>query len=214
MFPRNRPVFVWPSRLNHQVAVSKLIRARKVLPYKSPRDRSLNVMRYRMRLFIHVVAAEGRLITGHRQCEDQENCVSLWLPFTKRPFQRVSSPAVLVVADLFHPVDDLTVELFLNGDMRHGRGRRSTMPMLLARQEPDHIAGMDLFNRTALALHPTATRCDYEDLTQRMGVPRGASTRLERNACAYRASWSVCLEQGINACRAGKIFGRSFDGGL
>jgi len=35
----------------------------------------------------------------------------------------------LFVAHLFHPVDDLTVELFLNGDMRHGRGRRGIMPM-------------------------------------------------------------------------------------
>jgi len=28
---------------------------------------------------------------------------------------------VLFVADLFHPVDDLSVELFLNGDVSHGR---------------------------------------------------------------------------------------------
>jgi hypothetical protein len=26
-------------------------------------------------------------------------------------------PAILLVADLFHPFDDLTVELFLNGDV-------------------------------------------------------------------------------------------------
>ena len=34
------------------------------------------------------------------------------------------SSAVLVVAYLLQPVDDLAVELFLNGDMGHGRGRR------------------------------------------------------------------------------------------
>jgi len=28
---------------------------------------------------------------------------------------------VLFVADLFHPVDNLSVELFLNGDVSHGR---------------------------------------------------------------------------------------------
>jgi len=39
---------------------------------------------------------------------------------------------ILVVADFFHPVDDVAVELFLNGDMRHARGRRGSMPVLLA----------------------------------------------------------------------------------
>jgi hypothetical protein len=34
-----------------------------------------------------------------------------------------------LVADLFHPVDDLAVERFLNCDMRHGGGWRGTMPM-------------------------------------------------------------------------------------
>ena len=38
---------------------------------------------------------------------------------------------VLFVADLFHPVNRFAVELFLNGDVRHGRGRRSTMPILV-----------------------------------------------------------------------------------
>jgi hypothetical protein len=62
--------------------------------------------------------------------------VSLWL-------------LILFVADLFHPVDGLAVELFLNGDVRHGRGRRSTMPMLLARGEPDHVTRPDFFDRSS-----------------------------------------------------------------
>ena len=41
-------------------------------------------------------------------------------------FKGVRSPPVLSVANLFHPVDGLAVEPFLNGNMRHGRGRRST----------------------------------------------------------------------------------------
>src|SRR5258707_9203393 len=121
---------------------------------------------------------------------------------------------VLFVADLFHPVDDLTVELFLNGDMRHGRGRRSTMPMLLARREPDHIAGMDLLDRAALALHPTATGCDNQRLTQRVCMPCGSSAGLECDTGVSRACRSVCLEQGIDAHRAGKPIGRSFAGRL
>ena len=41
------------------------------------------------------------------------------------------APLILFVADLFHPVDGLAVELFLNGDMGHGRGWRGAMPVLL-----------------------------------------------------------------------------------
>src|SRR5437879_4124749 len=110
-------------------------------------------------------------------------------------FSPFRSPVVLVVADLFHPVDGLPVDLFLNGDVRHSRGWSSTVPMLLARWEPDDIAGVDLLNRTTLTLDPTAAGCDNEDLTQRMGVPRVASTRLERNASAVHTSWRVCFEQ-------------------
>jgi hypothetical protein len=36
------------------------------------------------------------------------------------------SPPILLVAHLLHPVDDVPVELFLNGDMRHGRGCRGS----------------------------------------------------------------------------------------
>ena len=32
-----------------------------------------------------------------------------------------NSELVLFVADFFHPVDGVTVELLLDGDMRHGR---------------------------------------------------------------------------------------------
>jgi hypothetical protein len=42
------------------------------------------------------------------------------------------SLAILVVGDLFHPFDDLTVEIFLNGDMRHGGGRHRAMPSLFS----------------------------------------------------------------------------------
>jgi len=43
---------------------------------------------------------------------------------------------VLFVADLFHPVGGLAIELFLNGDMGHGPGRRGTMPMLFTPWNP------------------------------------------------------------------------------
>src|SRR5438046_1114508 len=40
---------------------------------------------------------------------------------------------VLLVADLLHPVDDLAVERFLNGDMGHAGGRHGAVPMLFTR---------------------------------------------------------------------------------
>src|SRR5271167_794668 len=81
------------------------------------------------------------------------------------------SPAILLVGDLFHPVHNLTVELFLNGDVRHGRDRRSPMPVLLAGREPHHITRPDLLDRSAFALDPTAASRDDEGLTERMRMP-------------------------------------------
>src|SRR2546422_7354908 len=86
---------------------------------------------------------------------------------------------VLFVADLFHPVDNLPVELFLNGDVRHGRGWRSPMPVLLAGREPDHIAGPDLLDRPAFALSPSAARRNDKSLTEGMRVPCSPRPWLE-----------------------------------
>src|SRR5438132_4051148 len=88
--------------------------------------------------------------------------------FSKDMFIANSSLAVLFVADFFHPVHDLAVECFLNGDMRHGCGGRRTMPMLFARRKPDHVAGVYLLDRASLALHPTATGGDDQRLAEGM----------------------------------------------
>ena len=84
------------------------------------------------------------------------------------------SLAVLFVADLFHPIDSLAVERFLDGDVRHGRGWRGAVPMLFARRKPDNIAGTNLLDRAALALGAAATGDDNQSLTERMGMPCGA----------------------------------------
>jgi hypothetical protein len=67
-------------------------------------------------------------------------------------FKEVRSPAVLVVADLSDPLDELAVELFLDGNVRHGRGCRSAVPMLLTWREPDHVARSDFLDRASPAL--------------------------------------------------------------
>ena len=123
-------------------------------------------------------------------------------------------PAVFLVADIFHPIDDFAVELFVNGDMSHGSGWGGPMPMFFAWEERDHIAGVYFLDRTALALNPATAGGDDQRLPERMSMPRGAGPRLERNACAGGASWSTCLEQGIDAHRAGKPIRRSLRGWL
>src|SRR4051812_39744154 len=83
------------------------------------------------------------------------------------------SLAILLISNMFHPVDDFAVLLLLNGNVRHGRGRCAPVPVLLIGREPDHVTGPDLFDGSGPALHPATTSRDEESLTQRMRMPRG-----------------------------------------
>src|SRR6266446_5610297 len=125
--------------------------------------------------------------------------------FLERWFYGASSGLVLFVADLFHPVDGLSVELLLNGDVGHGRDCRGAVPMLLTRREPDHITRPNFLDRASPALYPAAAGCHDQGLAQRVGVPCCPGARLKRDTSAECACRGVCLEQGINAHRAGKI---------
>ena len=116
---------------------------------------------------------------------------------------------VLFVADFFQPIDGLAVELLLDGDVRHGRGRRGAMPMLLARREPDHVAGTDFLDRAALALDPAAAGRDDQGLAQRVRVPGGPAPGLERDLAAAARAGSR-LKQRIDAYSAGELIGRPF----
>src|SRR5437867_2677589 len=78
-------------------------------------------------------------------------------PFECEP-NSSSLRAVLFVADGLHPVDGLALETFVNGDVRHRRRRRSAVPVLLSRREPDHVTRSDLLDRPSPALRATATR--------------------------------------------------------
>src|SRR6266704_3185698 len=119
-----------------------------------------------------------------------------------RAFPR--SAAVLLVADLFLPVDVVAVERFRNGDMRH-RGRRcGAVPVLLAGWKPDDIAGTDFFDRSALALRPAKAGRDDEGLTERMGVPRGAGAGLEGDVTTADACRLAHLKHRVDADRAGE----------
>src|SRR5215210_3720330 len=89
---------------------------------------------------------------------------------------------ILFVADLFHPLNCLSVELFLDGNVCHGRRCRGAVPMLLSRREPDHITRPNFLNMSAVTLNPATTSRDNESLTKWMRVPCSACAGLERNA--------------------------------
>src|SRR3954468_20482789 len=89
---------------------------------------------------------------------------------------------ILLVADVFHPLDHLAVERLLDGDVRHGRGRRGAVPVLLARREPDHVARPDLLDWASPALRQAAASGHNQCLAERMGVPRRSGAGLERDA--------------------------------
>jgi len=122
--------------------------------------------------------------------------------------------AVLFVADFFHPIHGLAIELFLNGNVSHRGNRGGAVPVLLAGRKPDDVARPNFFNRSSPALHPTKAGCDDEGLAQRVGVPGGSSAGLERNDRAGNTRWIGCLEWRVNAHCASEPIGRAFAGGL
>src|SRR3989442_13943592 len=50
------------------------------------------------------------------------------------------------VANLFHPIHRLAIELFLNGDVRHGGRRPGAVPRLLPGRNPDAITRPNLLD--------------------------------------------------------------------
>src|SRR2546421_9985426 len=107
--------------------------------------------------------------------------------------------AVLFVADLLHPVNRLAVEPLLNGDVGHSCGWCGPVPMFLPRREPDHVPWMNVLDGTTPALNPARACRHNQSLAQRVGVPGGPSTWLERDTGATDACRVGCLEEGVNA---------------
>jgi hypothetical protein len=117
----------------------------------------------------------------------------MYLSHGRRPPGSSSvSSAVLLVADLFHPINVLTVNLLLNGGVRHTIGGDRTMPVFHPRRFPYHIARLDFLLFTTLLLHPASTGRYDQDLAERMGMPGRAGTGLERDGGARRGNDVIC----------------------
>src|ERR1700753_64002 len=90
---------------------------------------------------------------------------------------------VLLVGNLFHPVNRRTVKFFLYGDVAHGCSCCCTVPVLFVWLNQTHIAGVKLFYLAAFALYPAATGLYNQGLPKRMRMPCGTRPRLESNQC-------------------------------
>ena len=115
---------------------------------------------------------------------------------------------VLIVADLFEPVDGFAVELFLDGDVGHGGVGSGAVPMFFAGREPDHVAGADFFDGAAPVLGPAAAGGDDQRLAERVRVPGGACAGLEGDAGSDGAGRGGRVEEAIDAHGAGEVIGR------
>jgi hypothetical protein len=87
-----------------------------------------------------------------------------------------------MVADVFHPIDDLPIFFLLNRDVSHARRRRGAMPVLFAGRNPNYITGTDLLDGTVPALNPSTASGHDKSLAERMGMPCSSCTWLKRNA--------------------------------
>src|SRR5450756_1715577 len=112
-----------------------------------------------------------------------------------------ASNAVLVVAHVLHPVDGLAIELLCNGNVRHTRRCRRTMPMFLTRREPHHISRSNLFHRPSLSLRPATPSRHNQSLPQWMRVPGSPSPRLEGDNRPSGTSRLRALERLIDPYR-------------
>src|SRR6266853_806152 len=89
--------------------------------------------------------------------------------------------------NLFHPLHDLAVEMFLNGEVRDRGAGRGAVPMLLTGRNPDHVTGPNLLDRPSPALRaPSAGRHD-QGLAQRVRVPGHPGAGLKRDTGAGHA---------------------------
>src|SRR5918994_2464780 len=89
-----------------------------------------------------------------------------------------ASLEVLLIGYVLHPVHDLALDCFLNGDVRHARCGSGAVPMLDRRRDPYGITWPDLLDAATPLLNPAESGRYDEPLAGRMGVPRSACARF------------------------------------
>ena len=119
---------------------------------------------------------------------------------------------ILLITDVFEPVDGFAVELFLDGDVSHRRRRGGAVPVFFAWREPDDVAGTDFFDGSVPTLGPAAAGGDDERLAERVRMPGGAGAWFEGDAGAGDAGRGGGVDEGIDADRAGEPIGGALAG--
>src|SRR2546427_11034706 len=109
---------------------------------------------------------------------------------------------VFGITHLFHPIHCFSVELLCNRDVRHGRSRRSAVPMLLTWRAPHNVARSNLLHRTSPALQQTATGCADQNPTPLMRVPCRLSESFEGHTSSDGTFGLGRLSPRANAHRA------------
>jgi hypothetical protein len=105
---------------------------------------------------------------------------------------------------MLKPRDRDTIHRFLDGNMRHRAVGTRSVPVALPWVKDDDIPGGDSFDWTAIALNPTKAIGDDEELTKRMRMPSGTSTRRKLDFCTAGASRLFRLRVPLDAYTAGK----------
>ena len=125
-----------------------------------------------------------------------------------------STGAVLLVAHVLLPVDDLSVDVLLNCNVRHRARRCSTVPVLHSRRGPNDIAGSQLPLRSAPLLSPTAARRDDQRLARGMRVPGGgvgaSCRRLLERVARWQSQGGAC--DGLKGVHGQRRVGTRHDG--
>src|SRR2546425_12081919 len=128
----------------------------------------------------------------------------------RRPPRSTLFPYTTLFRSLLHPVHGFAIELFLNGRVRHGGRCRGAVPVLLAGRNPDHITGPNLLDGPSPALRAAGASRDDQCLAERVCVPCSASAGFKRDTGPDHTCRIGCLEERVDAYRAGEPLGGSF----
>ena len=120
------------------------------------------------------------------------------------------SPSILLVINLLHPLDDLSVEPLLDRDVRHRRCWRRAVPVLLAGRDPHDVAWPNLLDGPASTLHATATRGYNQRLTEPVYMPGGSRAWFKSYAGTGNERGIGGLKQRTNPDSPGEPLRRPF----